>query len=208
MNRDGILFGLTAFTLLLSAIIPMFGYTPPGVTNPWADLTNGLGYQAPSTGSVTINQMGQPQNVQHSSAVQGCVLGGLAGAAAGAIVGGALGLGVGAIPGAVVGFFGFGALGCVAGGAVGNSFPTGTTQLFSSIVSATGPIGSFLQGVTTALQYVYPFVQFVIDWVPYEFALASYEPAYAGIMGIVISLAILMWVLRLADMWRGTGTMG
>lgn len=183
----------------------MFGYTVAGVTNPWSDLTQSLGYQTPTTGSLTVNQPGNPQNIQHTAGVQGCALGGLilavgAGAAAGLLTGG-----LGAVP---VGLLVGGLVGCGLGGYLGNQFPAGTSQLFNSITSLTGPFGSFLQATTTALQYIYPFVQFVTDLLPYDFALASYEPAFAGMLGLVISMTILWWVLTLAEVWRGEGAVG
>lgn len=182
----------------------MFGYQVAGVTNPWNDLTSGLGYGSPTTGSLTINQA-NPQNIQHTAGVQGCALGGiLLAIGAGAIAGIATG-GLAAVP---VGLLVGGVVGCGAGGYIGNQFPAGTSQLFNSIISSTGPIGTFLQGITAALQYVYPFVQFVTDLVPYDFALASYEPAFGAMLGLIISMTLLWWILTLAEIWRGQGAVG
>ena len=188
----------------------MFGYTPPGVANPWNDLTAGLGFsQTITTGSITVSQVPNTQNVQPSSAVQGCALGAAAGfaiAGAGiafAVLTGGIGTPV-AIAAIAVGVGG----GCGIGGYLGNQYPGSTSQLFNSIVSQTGPIGSFLQALSVALQYAYPFVQFATDYVPYSFALLSYEPAFAAILAVPVTLTILMWTLKLAELFRGTGSIG
>lgn len=202
---DYMLVLVTTATLLASAIIPMGGYVPANIPNPLNDLFGGLGITTTTTGSATTTSANNPQNVQRTAALQGCLLGGLTGALVGAGVFGVLGLGVGAIPGAIVGFVSAGGAGCLLGAGIGSQFPVGTTQLFSSIISSTGPIGVFLQGVLAVEQYVYPFVQFAIDWIPYENALVTYEPAFASLWGVFVVIASMLWILKVAEMFRGIG---
>ncbi|HYT46660.1 MAG TPA: hypothetical protein VEP90_30315 [Methylomirabilota bacterium] len=199
----------TVATLLMSAIIPMGGYAIPNVTNPWNDLLAGFGATPASTGSGTITQTQTPQNVQHSAALQGCAMGATTGVliAAGGIAFAALTGGIGipvAIGAVAVGLGG----GCLLGGYVGNSFPSTTSQLFNSIISATGPLGTFLQGIVAVEQYVYPFIQFGLDWIPYEASLLSYEPMFATLMGSLVAITSLLWLIFIAKLFRGVGTLG
>jgi len=206
---EGALILVTVATLLFATIIPMGGYVPANVPNPWNDLSSGFGVGSPSLGSGTVTQTQNPQNVQKTAALEGCALGATtgflvagAGIAFAAFTGG-IGTPV-AIAAVAIGLGG----GCALGGYIGNTFPSGTSQLFNSIVTATGPLGSFLQGIVAVEQYVYPFIQFALDWIPYESALVTYEPAFAGMMGVFVIIATLLWLFALAKLFRGVGSLG
>ncbi len=209
MNLETIMITCTTATLLMSVIIPMGGYNIPNVTNPWNDLLSGFGATPPSAGSGTVTQTQTPQNVQHSAALQGCAMGATTGVliAAGGIAFAALTGGIGtpvAIAAVAIGLGG----GCLLGGYVGNTFPSTTSQLFNSIVSATGPLGTFLQGIVAVEQYVYPFIQFGLDWIPYEGSLLSYEPLFAALIGSLVTITSLLWLIFIAKLFRGVGTLG
>lgn len=199
----------TTATLFMSIMIPMAGYSTPTVVNPWNDLLSGFGAQQSTVGAGTVTQTNQPQNVQHTAALQGCALGAATGfliAGAGiafAVVTGGIGTPI-AIGAVALGLGG----GCALGGYIGNTFPASTSQLFNSIVSATGPIGSFLQGIVAVEQFVYPFIQFALDWIPYENALLLYEPAAATLMGVFVAVTVLLWLLTGAKLFRGVGALG
>lgn len=202
---------MTIATLLFAAIIPQFGYIPvsSNVPNPWNDLTSGIGASPATSGSGTVSSSNNPSNVQQNSALEGCTMGAgvgfaLAGAgiALAAFTGGASLLLL--LGGAIAGLGG----GCAVGADIGAGSPAGVTQLWNSVVAATGPIGSFLQGIIAVEQYVYPFLKFVLDWIPYENALLYYQPEFAGIMGLFTGVSVLLWTLEGAKLFRGVGTLG
>lgn len=182
----------------------------PNVTNPWDELTKGLGYPSTAGAGGTITQTNTPENIKGTAVAQGCGIGGTIGFIGGVVAAGAVAIltdGVGLVGStAIIG--GATALGCGAGAVIGNTFPTQTTQLFNSVVAATGPFGQFLQALSLALQYAYPFIQFVIDWVPYSVGLLQYEPQGAAILFSFVTLTIITWVMWLAKLFRGTGSAG
>src|SRR5438445_10167642 len=78
----------------------------PNVTNPWDELTKGLGYQTTTSAGGSVTQTNTPENIRGTAAIQGCAIGGAVGSVTGAIAGVLLGLGIASVPGGVVGFIG------------------------------------------------------------------------------------------------------
>lgn len=195
---------ITVATLLFASIIPMGGYVPSNIPNPWNDLLSGFGVSSSSSGSGTTTSTTNPQNIQRTGALEGCALGGVGGALLGGGVGFIAGGPIGGIAGLILG--GIGA--CTVAGWIGNLFPGPVTQAFNGLVSFTGPIGTFLQAIVAVEQYVYPFIQFGLDWIPYGQALILYEPAFAGLMAFFATVSGFMWMLAIAKLFRGVGTLG
>src|SRR5438309_2769136 len=62
----------------------------PNVTNPWDELSKGLGYQTATSAGGTVTQTNTPENIKGTAVAQGCGIGGTIGFIGGIIAAGAV----------------------------------------------------------------------------------------------------------------------